>query len=528
MSDRLSAWLDAVLAAADAPDDGAAWHALLADDAPLFRLGEVVLRRDWPADAFVAEQQAYPTLNAEAAASARVAFERTGPWAPGEPDAEGAFTASAGVQASRAGAEASLTAVLGVAPAPDGGWKLRWATLRPAGGPAWTPARGLMETLAEAPLATRPELALPRTWFEVAFFRLRGRAEPTLILDPTTRFSCHMNGTCCRYDYAIAVPHGAQAMIDALPLAELRPDLVGLTLEKLSDEYLMLKRNGERCPFVDAERHCTLHRFFGRPVFAPCVAFPFAFVETPEGVRATASGLCDSVAAGLGAPLDTPERREDLYFRMAYAPPLTAEAFRLAPGGPDDWPAFRDFTAALDADLAGGLPLAEALARAGARLPASETPAWPTSPLPPGSARYADELLEAMVARGGASLQAVWAAHRAPACPARAESPALRRILSTAWFGRRMAADYDATTALGWLAAVWLLGARLEALDRPAGAAPALHELGVLAHHMGLARDVLGLPESPSPLRGAFGDPDFARFLIATLEPNFEVGLAQP
>src|SRR5207249_3540061 len=99
------------------------------------------------------------------------------------------------------------------------------------------------------------------------------------------------------------------------PWETIRPELAGTKLAERPDGLLQLKTKGERCRFLDENRHCLIHKTIGRQVFSSCAVFPYSFAETPEGVAVSASFVCGSARHNLGAPLDA--NPEDLHFRMA-------------------------------------------------------------------------------------------------------------------------------------------------------------------------------------------------------------------
>ncbi|MFP5503568.1 MAG: YkgJ family cysteine cluster protein, partial [Candidatus Sericytochromatia bacterium] len=138
---------------------------------------------------------------------------------------------------------------------------------------------------------------------------------------------------------------------DAIPWASVRPDLVGTQLPLLPNGKLQVKQDGADCRFLDANRRCSIHAALGRAIFPPCARFPFAFVETPDGVAVSASTLCGSVRDRLGPPLL--DRPDDLYQRMAIAREAVVRQshFRLWGDHEVPWEEYRAAEAALLAHL---------------------------------------------------------------------------------------------------------------------------------------------------------------------------------
>ena len=229
-------------------------------------------------------------------------------------------------------------------------WRIGWLTL--AREPqSWSWEAGRVHALADFAYAETGRLAAPRSWLDLAWHRLHGRPEPPLRTLPGARFGCHGSTVCCDVGFNIEVPPGAQALVDAVPWAELgRPDLVGTRLEAREDGRLRVKGVGDRCRFLDGQHRCMIHAHLGRQPFPPCAIFPLLFRETPDGVSVAASQVCGSARANLGPLLA--ERSDDLWDRLALRLPEAVPAYRIEADGPADWPAFSAAEEALLAVLA--------------------------------------------------------------------------------------------------------------------------------------------------------------------------------
>lgn len=220
--------------------------------------------------------------------------------------------------------------------AEDGAWRLVWTVVNPA--PDLTYALGRAAMLAEFPFLGRPHLPA-RAWLDLGFGRHYRQPEPNLLLQEDAVFSCHGSSDCCRYEWGILVPPEAQEFIDALPLEEMGADLVGTRLLPNDKGQLVLKEHGEACRFQDEARRCRIHKLLGTPVFTPCIAFPFSFAETPDGVAVAASFFCGSVRHKLGLPLT--QRTADLHGRLAQGGAHKTSRYMLASELEVPWEAFR-------------------------------------------------------------------------------------------------------------------------------------------------------------------------------------------
>jgi hypothetical protein len=225
-----------------------------------------------------------------------------------------------------------------------GHWRVGWCIVAPAL-QDWSYHQGFLQTLAEYPWMLSDRPVMPRSSLDASYHRLYRQSDVQLSFLPETHFSCHMSGVCCKFDYGVALPMAAQALIDAIPWEEVRPELKGTRLDVRSDGQLQLKENHEACRFLDENNQCLIHKTLGRQPFGPCAVFPFAFAQTPEGVAVSTSFICGSVRNRLGPPLA--ERQDNLRERLFLAPVRSPDGFRLAPALEVPWESFRDIETSL-------------------------------------------------------------------------------------------------------------------------------------------------------------------------------------
>lgn len=230
-------------------------------------------------------------------------------------------------------------ATVGVGIRRDGGqWRVGWCIVAPEV-QNWSYRQGLVQTLAEYPWMLSDQPVRPRSSLDASYCRLFRQSDVHLSFLPESRFSCHMSGACCKFDYHIALPPAAQVLIDAIPWEAIKPALKGTKLEVRADGQLQLKDNHEACRFLDEHRQCLIHKTLGRQPFGPCGVFPFAFAQTPEGVTVSTSLVCGSVRNRLGPSLA--ERQFDVRERLFLAPVRSPNGFRLAPALEIPWESFR-------------------------------------------------------------------------------------------------------------------------------------------------------------------------------------------
>ncbi len=242
-----------------------------------------------------------------------------------------------------------------------GAWRIDWLTLAEAPRP-WRWADGRMQTTADFVYGEAALMVAPRSWLDVAWYRLYGRPEPAITTLPDERFTCQMSTSCCHNGFAIDVPAPMQQVIDAIDwAAHGRPDLAGVQLPVLEDGSLQVRDKGERCRYLNEHGHCLVHQVAGRQLFPACAVYPLQFRPTPDGVAVTASMTCGSARGNLGEPLAS--RAAEIWSRMAIAPvEEVPDTFRLRPGSSVPWPAFKAAEADLLALLArDDLPVARRL-----------------------------------------------------------------------------------------------------------------------------------------------------------------------
>jgi hypothetical protein len=241
----------------------------------------------------------------------------------------------------------------------DDDWRIGWITLAPAIAD-WSYATGRLQTVSDYPFAEGAGLAAPRSWIDVAYHRLYDRPRPPLLMLADARFGCQANTACCTIGFRTEVSASAQAVIDAIPWQDVRPELVGTTLEPTQNGELLLKAADARCRFLDEQNHCLVHKAAGRAVFSVCAKYPFSFAHTPGGVAVSASIACPTVRANFGPLLS--EREDDLYERLAMEPPPEMLAYKLLPDVDVSWQGFLALETALMETLGREpLPLLERL-----------------------------------------------------------------------------------------------------------------------------------------------------------------------
>lgn len=370
---------DAFMTAANAPDGGAAVFDAYASTARLYSQFQVRPKAEIDRDEF--------TMLFQASFELHLAEK---PGQPRKPDLtdvrqvraelEGADRAVVWFEAEERSDRRQLAIAVGFR-RELGAWKIDWLTLAASPQP-WDYAMGLAQTVADYPYGSASLDVVPRSWLDLAYYRLFGHERPPLLTLPEARFSCGSSGVCCSIDWSIAVPKDAQHVIDAIPWAALgRPDLEGTVLPEDGDGKLRLKQDGAPCRFLDEHRHCVIHKHLGRAAFGPCATFPFVFTVVPDGVAVAASPVCGTARQNLGQPL--PERADDLYGRLAMSgveslqPPST---FRLHGDRAIPYEEFRAIEAELLAWLGrDDLPLRRRLwvaSRYLTALAAGREPAW--------------------------------------------------------------------------------------------------------------------------------------------------------
>jgi hypothetical protein len=493
----------------DAACDGAAGGALyrlLTPDAPVHRGGAWLPRSAEAREVFAARHRELDA--AGGAALPHFADGRALAWEPG--------AAGDGVlwfEALERRSARPVTGALGLRA--ERSLQVAWATLaeHPA---SWGFAAGRARTLANLAWMALSEPAAARTPLDAAWFRLHWLPDGLLEGLPGLRFQCRGSTTCCRQDYLVAMPAGAQALIDALPWERIAPRLAGTQLRALPGDRVEIKARDESCRFLGATQQCLIHAELGYQPFGPCAAFPFSFAATPEGIAVSASRSCGSVCDGHGATVA--ERDRDLRQRLAVASLRRASSYRLAPERPVDWPRFRDTEAALRALLARTeLPLHERLRRGLRLLAGHEREGRQEAPpvaLDQGLTAALAELLERIMRWDRIALRTL-----PPTIPRDLrhvdlrEPEALASELVALHFSKIYSYEFDLTTAhnfgilLYLLALSWqrALPAGLDALRR--------RELALLGSHGLLAALLAG--DAPAPFRTLLGSVQFGEWALA-------------
>ncbi|MBX3167480.1 MAG: hypothetical protein KF760_08705 [Candidatus Eremiobacteraeota bacterium] len=138
-----------------------------------------------------------------------------------------------------------------------------------------------------------------------------------MIFDPDIRYGCVRCGKSCRHDWDIWIHRD-------LP-ARLEPHLAKLKLTRenafvYEQGRVRLARDQHGCRFLQ-DSLCSLHcqlGVFHKPNF--CQQYPWFFVDTPEGIRVSASYTCTAVLQGAGPPLG--EQRAEIEKCLAQNPAL--------------------------------------------------------------------------------------------------------------------------------------------------------------------------------------------------------------
>lgn len=151
-----------------------------------------------------------------------------------------------------------------------------------------------------------------------------------MIFDPDIRYGCVRCGKSCRHDWDIWIHRDLPARIEP----HLRQ--LGLTFESAfvhEEGRVRLARDEHGCRFLQ-ESLCSLHCQLGvrhKPNF--CQQYPWFFVDTPDGLRVSASYTCTAVLQGAGPPLS--EQRTEIEECLAQNPALDVSLL--------NWEATHDF-----------------------------------------------------------------------------------------------------------------------------------------------------------------------------------------
>lgn len=145
-----------------------------------------------------------------------------------------------------------------------------------------------------------------------------------MIFDPDIRYGCVRCGKSCSHDWDIWVHRDLPALVE--------PHLPALGLSIPSafvreESRVRLARDGHGCRFLQ-DRLCALHCHLGvayKPDF--CRQYPWFLIDTPDGLRVSASYTCTAVLQAAGPPLS--EQRVEIEQCLARNPAIA--------GIPDWW-----------------------------------------------------------------------------------------------------------------------------------------------------------------------------------------------
>lgn len=141
-----------------------------------------------------------------------------------------------------------------------------------------------------------------------------GRA---VIFDPDIRYGCVRCGKSCRQDWDIWVHRDLPGLIEPYLLGMgLAPETAFVT----EQGRVRLARDQAGCRFLQ-DHLCALHCQLGvqrKPNF--CQQYPWVFVQTPEGLRVTASYTCTAVIQSAGSSLS--EQRGEIESCLAQNPAI--------------------------------------------------------------------------------------------------------------------------------------------------------------------------------------------------------------
>jgi Fe-S-cluster containining protein len=144
---------------------------------------------------------------------------------------------------------------------------------------------------------------------------------PLLLADRVV-FTCQSSGACCRNDWLIGVDRASWERLRGVDWSAHDPALgraelfVPLREPLAGGESMTFARTREgACVFLDGAARCRIHTRLGhRAKPQVCREFPYAFVETPDGVAVGLSFACTAVRGHHGQPLaaQAPEIRDVL------------------------------------------------------------------------------------------------------------------------------------------------------------------------------------------------------------------------
>jgi hypothetical protein len=160
-----------------------------------------------------------------------------------------------------------------------------------------------------------------------------------VIFDPDVRYGCVRCGKSCRHDWDIWIHRDLPARIRPhLDRLGIKPENAFVQVE----ERVRLARDERGCRFLE-DSLCALHCHLGlayKPDF--CQQYPWFLIETPEGIRVSASYTCTAVLRGAGPPLM--EQRAEIERCLALNPALDVSL--------RNWEFSRDFHARFELAVA--------------------------------------------------------------------------------------------------------------------------------------------------------------------------------
>ena len=403
----------------------------------------------------------------------------------------------------------------------DNAARIGWATLNESVR-NWSYADGYLHSIADYPWMRLSEPAHARALIDASYFRLYWRSSVKLTSLPSARFGCQMSTVCCKHDFEITLPAEAQLVIDAMHWERVNPELRGTRLTQRPDGKLQLKTIKETCRFLGSHHQCVIHQTLGRQPFGPCCVFPVAFAETPDGIAAALSPICDSTRHGIGPTLA--DREDDLRERLIHAKPRRADGFRMLPGVQIPWETFRtvektlcDVLAANDSPMRRRLYVGSRLLGALRDNEPLQIDRWvsePMVPITPELRTAIHDMLIKVLTWDRATLRRLPKVIP-PELPQREvnEPEVVTRILQNTLFCKVYSYPFDLTTAYNFLIVLYLL----TLLMQEAAVGPLeevmWRELGSLGVH-GLLKSVIhdGVPEG---FRQLFGTAEFGMWMLS-------------
>ncbi len=403
----------------------------------------------------------------------------------------------------------------------QGALRVGWATLSP-GIQSWSYSHGYRQSLADYPWMRISTPARARALIDASHFRRYGRSTARIVSLPDAKFACQMSTVCCKHDFEIALPAEAQLLIDAMPWDGLKPELRGTRLPHRPDGKLQLKELNETCRFLGALGQCLIHQSLGRQPFGPCCVFPVAFAETPEGIAAALSPICDSTRHGVGPALR--DREDDLRERLVHAEPKRADGFRLFPGAQIPWENFREIETALCDILSAEEWTFRRRLYVGCRLlgalrdrEAVEVDRWVAEPMQPITVQMRKaihDMLARILAWDRATLRSLPRDIPPQLSGMEIGEPrVLARVLQNTLFAKTFSYPFDLTTAHNFLIVLYLLALLMQESASIPLPERMWRELGALGVH-GLLKSVLheGVPEG---FRQVFGQAEFGMWMLS-------------